>query len=206
MEVLLDGETLADTSSLAEAIDTARAHAAGLGRVIIEVDADGVPIDGSLLDAPPSDAAGIARLELRSTPPGPLVRMTLYDAADVVAKAKADQDIAAELIQSGDLAGAIERLGGVVAAWSSAREALEHSLILLDIEPHSVGVRTGDGTERTADACITDLAGHLVELKRCLTEQDWAGLSDELAYEMDQQAAVWSALLTEVAGVADRSE
>ena len=46
---------------------------------------------------------------------------------------------------------------------------------------------------------ITRLAECLSEVKRCLAVQDWAALSDVLAFDMDELARSWKRQLIELA-------
>ncbi|GJM18768.1 MAG: hypothetical protein DHS20C14_09810 [Phycisphaeraceae bacterium] len=201
MKVYLDNEPLdVPAEGVRGAIAAAKADAQGRGRIVVEVQADGAPAPAGLIEDPPEDDAGVTELRFLSASPGPFVRETLIEASGALEAAQADQTAAAERIQSGSVSDAIEPLQQVLALWSIVRDVVERSGALLGVDVGAVEAAGEDGGDTiTGEACINELAERLVELKTAVASEDWAGVSDVLAYEMGGLADRWRVLLDQLA-------
>lgn len=196
MKVYLDNEPIdVNPPSVRGALALARTQAEGQGRLIIEVAADGSPMLGSVLDNPPDDDAGVGELRMLSAAPGPFVRETLLESVSVLDDAKANQDRAAELIQSGSVREAFGPLQRVLESWGVIRDVVAQSARLVDMSIDTV--RVGEGV--TGEVCINELAQRLGALRRGVAHEDWSGVADELAYEMDGLVERWRGLLAAMA-------
>ncbi len=203
MDVYLDDVRLEiENPTLSVAIDHARRAALEHGRVIIEVKGDGAPVAADLLDNPDAAPTPFSELRLVSTPPGPMAREILLEARDTLDSARADQAHAAELIQSGSLAEALDPLQSALEAWSLVREVVDKIQALTGADPAAVSVRARGATTTGAE-CVAALTRTLADLRAALRASDWSALSDLLAYDLDEQADRWKAMLASMADAAE---
>jgi len=197
MKVTMDGQTIADDASgVAAALDLARRKADELGRLVIEVHADG-NVATELLDAMPDDTAGVTELGVTTAEKGLFLRETLLQARDALERTRADQATAAGMLDAGDVAGAIAALRGLVEGWQLVRSVLDQTAALASV---SLDELSADGTP--GDEAVRALAGDLIALRDAVSNEDWSALSDVLACELDARAEQWLALL---AGLSDRA-
>lgn len=191
MKVTMDGQTIADDAQgVAAALDLARRKADELGRLVIEIHADGAPAP-QLLDAMPEDAAGVRELGVTTAEKGLFLRETILQARDTLERTRADQARAAELLDGGDVSGAIASLRGLVEGWQLVRSVLDQAAALAGVPLENL--TAGD---TTGDEAVRALAGDLVALRDAVSREDWSALSDVLACELDARAEQWLALLS----------
>lgn len=185
---------------MAAALEAGRLAAEGLGRLVIEVHADGKPLPGELLEDPPSDAAGIRELRMVSTEPGPFIRTTLLDAVELLGPIRADQAEAVRLFQSGHIEEAFEPLQRALTSWSILRDLVEKSEQLGLTQPSRVLVRADDWSTGTSGSeFIAALAEHLGEVKRTLQIQDFTALADAIEGGLGSDADGWELFLKAMA-------
>jgi hypothetical protein len=199
MRAWLDDAVLeVGAGTLAAGLEAARVAAGRAGRVVIEATIDGHPIPESiLLDPAPGDVD--AEVRFVTADPAELVATTLLGVAGTLEGAKEDQREAAELIQTGRLQDAMERLQSALRTWETVRQAVTDGCSLLGRSPDEVTVALpGGGTGRVGEA-TAGLAGALGELKRALGAQDWSALADTLGFDMQDQADGWHELLLALA-------
>lgn len=203
MKVFFDNEPVSvEPQTLRRALEIARERAQQAGRIVVDIVGDGIPITGEILDDPPDNDAGLGELRMVSAAVGPFVRVTLLDAADALLEAKADQDLAAELVQTGNIEDAMGPMQRAISVWDAVQQIVEQTKELAGLEPEAVLIEL-DGVSFEGRECIGELAKHLGEIKRSLTEQDWSSLSDELAYELDRLGLRWAAMLRALADTVD---
>ncbi|MEQ8769551.1 MAG: hypothetical protein RIB60_03470 [Phycisphaerales bacterium] len=204
MKTYLDNEPIdVPEQTVAAAINAAREAAESRSRIVVEVQGDGAPLPAGVIDDPPADDAGLTELRFLSAVPGPFVRETLLEASGALEAAAADRQAAADRIQGGSIAEAIEPLQRVLETWSVVGDVVERSGSMMGVDVAKVDVpASGDRAATTGEACIQELAGRLAELKGALAGQDWAGVSDLLAYEMDGLTDRWRGLLDQLASEA----
>lgn len=196
MKVILDDVALAESpGTLAEAISLAAARAAGSGRVVVDILADGRSVGGAELDDAASMARACDEVRMTTAEPRSFVRVTLLDAADALEQARAEQRRASELVEAGTLAEAYQTLAGALNLWQAARQALDQGSQLVGLD---LSALPGEDAERLPRA-ISDLSSCLEEVRRCVAAQDWAGLSDVLLYDLDSLVGTWRDLLASVA-------
>lgn len=181
MQVYLDGQLIDDAgTTLGRAIDSARARAAG--RMIVQATADGTPVPACDLDEPPSRSPYAAAVEFASADPRALLNQTLNDAADLLAEVRDRQAAASALLQSGKVEEAVLAVGTVLECWSTVRDAL--TLVV-----RAAPAECYDGVEREElSAAVESLARGLGEIKRSMSMEDWASLSDLLGWDMPECA------------------
>lgn len=194
MQVYVDGEPLSGAgTTLAAALESVRA---GLrGRLVIEALADGEPIPGAHFEEPPGTDPYAQRLDIRTEDAGALVRFSFLEAADALERSRADQEKAAELIQTGDTVACMEQLGPVFETWAAAAQALT---IARQLDEIALPGQTDSG--RSIDDVAATLNEMLVEVRRCLAGDDPSGLADVLAYDMASASDEWVGMLRTLAG------
>lgn len=205
MPVLLDDAPLDLTGpppTLAGALDAARAAAESRRRVITDILLDGRPVTDDVLDPTPQAAPLAPGADLRfiTADPIDLVQASLRDAADALDSMNEHQLAAAESIQTGQFDKAMPLLSDAFSTWDTARKVLTDGCSLLGLNPETLAVEVQGSAVPIAGA-IRTLLLRLTEIKRCLTAQDWCGLSDTLAYDLPADADLWRQLLR---GLADK--
>lgn len=189
MRVFLDNEELAGAgTTLASALEAARRESGG--RFVIEAVADGDPVHPSDFESPPERDPYAAELRFKSADARSLVRETLAEAADRVSALREIQQQAALAVQGGRLGETLRDIGVVLDGWSTVRRALELAM--------ASGFLAGAAQDSEIEAVVKGLAERLGELKRALAAQDWSGLGDVLAFDLDEEAGRWSAWLVEM--------
>lgn len=197
MRVTMDGQTISeDAAGVAQALELARHKADELGRLVIEVLADGQPA-ADLLDRLPQDPAGVAELGVTTADKSLFLRETLFDARDALDRTRADQQAAAGLVDSGEVAQALGSLRSIVEGWQLVRSVVDQAATLLDIPLHQL--RSND---TPGDEVIRALANDLVALRDAVSREDWSALSDTLACDLDARAEQWLGL---IAALTDRA-
>lgn len=190
MRVTMDGQTISeDAPGVAQGVELARQKADELGRLIIEVHADGRPA-GDLLDRMPTDTGGVSELGVTTAEKALFLRETLHDARDTLERTREDQKRAAGLIDSGEIVQAIGSLRNIVEGWQMVRSVLDQGAALAGVSLASLRAGGSPG-----DEVISALATDLVALRDAVTREDWSALSDTLACDLDDRAAQWLDLL-----------
>jgi len=189
MRVFLDNAELSGAgTTLASAIQAVRRQAGD--RFVIEAVADGAPVDPAHFEQPPESDPYASELRFRTADAKSLVRETLAEASDRVSALREIQQQAALAVQGGRIADTLRDIGVVLEGWSTVRRALELAVASGFVE------RGAEGDD--IETVVRGLAERLGEMKRALGDQDWSGLGDVLAYDLDEEAGRWSAWLVEL--------
>lgn len=210
MKVYLDGQEVAtERPTLGGALSAGCRAAEAAGRIVVDAELDGHPVSPELLAEPEAPAPG-RELRLTTAEPRSLVLTTFLDVADAMESVKAEQSAAAELIQVGRIDEALAHLSGALSVWEQARQAVANGCALLGI-PLETTVRAGaadrqvPGSQSSTPTTISHqadtLAGSLGEVKRSIEAGDWTGLADALLYDMEDRAATWREMLTDLASL-----
>ncbi|RMH14588.1 MAG: hypothetical protein D6695_00855 [Planctomycetota bacterium] len=203
MQVYLDDKLLAARpDSVADALEAGRVAAEAAGRLVIEVHADGHPIDQGMLDQPPADDAGISELRLVSTAPGPFIRTTLLDAVDLLGQIRVDQVEAVKLFHTGHIEEAFEPLQRALQSWAILRDVVDKGSTLGLIDVESVQVPSRSGQSEPGTGFISTLMEHLTEVKRSLEIQDFTALADVLEGGLEAEVGRWEEFLRAMADAA----
>lgn len=193
MRVTMDGQTISeDAAGVAQALELARAKAAELGRLVIGVQADGEPAS-ELLDRMPDDPAGVTELGVTTAEKSLFLRETLLEARDALDRTRQDQQRAAELVDSGEVAQAIGSLRSIVEGWQIVRSVIDQAATLAGVPV--TGLRAG---ETPGDEAVRALAADLVSLRDAVAKEDWSALSDTLACDLDERAGQWTAMIADL--------
>lgn len=195
MRILLDGNRCdAKAASVAEAIGAGMIAAQSAGRRLVEVVVDGATLSPQDLHSPACLDRAAGEVRLVSADPGLMVRETFMQAADALREIDSMQRLAAEMLQSGDVAAAMETLDGAISSWMLVQDAvLKGSRFAgIDLERATWGdLRAGD--------VVTRLNRHLTSMAAALRRRDHIALSDTLLYEMPDLVASWKAVMERLA-------
>jgi hypothetical protein len=179
MDVILDGSRIdAAGTTLASALDAARKRAGE--RLIVRATADGVAIAPSDLDHPPATDPYASRLEFTSAERDLLLKEAGRDAAEALDALRERQSAASELLQQGKVHEAVGQVAEIVTQWSVVRQAI---LLTLRASPED---RYHDADRAELNSVLTGLASSLKEIKRAISHQDWSGLGDVLAWDLQE--------------------
>ena len=197
VKLFLDGQSIAsDATTLRAALTDGAAGAKALGRIIVEVHADGALVPDEHLADPPTDSPYAGEINLVTAEPKPLVRYTLNDAAEALSIARERQAHAAAMLRTGEMQQAMDALAETLAVWEMVRRAVHDGCSLLGMPIESALARgAAEGSPPLAEA----LSGRLAEVKRAIGAEDWSSLADTLAYDLDEEAERWTAALTGLA-------
>ncbi len=190
MQIWIDTEQVETSDTIEQALDTARAHAEQTGRLIVEINADGKPLDDSLFENPAASTPDIAELRFVTVDPIAFMNQTLDDTRLSLESTKAEQIVVASQIQSGELSNAIELLGPVLEGWHAVRDVVDQLSALAGVDLHTLDI---DGVSATE--CINGLAKALGEIRDALANEDWSSMGDLLEYNLDEQASTWMSLI-----------
>lgn len=191
MHVYLDDQPLTIARpTFAFALREARRIAESKGRVIVEATLDGLTVPDHALADPPDEEYPQAEVRFSTDDPIDLCRRTLDQVAEALEETKADQTKASDLIQTGRLDDAMHSLSAALTTWGSVQQVVTSSLTLLGMSLDRLEVEGA-----SVAGAVDSLASRLGEVKRSISAQDWSGLSDALAYDMQDQAKEWRKLL-----------
>ncbi len=194
MKVFLDERPLeGGGGSLTAALRAGARAAVSSGRIIVEARLDGRTLLPEELSGESDGSAAAAEGELRltSTDTGALVRVTLFEAADSLGRLVIEQGATADLVRSGRLGEAHERLTGISGVWQAVRDALAGAIEALGGES---ALRRMGSPPDTAGLVLA-----LNELSRGVRAQDWSAVGDVLGYDLCEQAAGWQSSLRALA-------
>src|SRR5688572_24944328 len=125
MKIILDDSLLTDSAeTLAGAIRLAADRASAMGRVVVDIVADGRTLGGEHLGSAEAMGGTCEEVRLTTAEPRAFVKVTLLDAADALGQSRAEQQRAAQLIEAGAMAEAYQTLARALTLWQAARQAL----------------------------------------------------------------------------------
>ena len=198
MPVKIDDQPVAlEAGSLRALLAAAREHLAPAGRLVVQVQVDGEPV-GMLsvggveeaLDADQPTDFDSQDVQMYSATPAELAVGALDQAREQIAAARQQQEDAADLLQKDEPAEALQLVGGSIAEWIQAQQAVTSVAQLLGLDLTAIKVDDQDVATRTQE-----LLTRLVELKELLEANDHVALADALAYEWPETTDRWDAAL-----------
>lgn len=194
MKATLDGEDLAiDRPTLAAALEAGAERARSRGRIVVEVLQDGEPVTGDRLGEPSDEPLEAGVLEMISTDPASLVRVTLFDAADAMDGAKEEHAACAEMIHRGEMNQAMQALAQLLSTWQAVRQAVVQG-------GAAVGMPLSQyAAEGALDARSEALARQLDDLKRAVGDEDLVTVADLLEEDLRDEAGLWADTLRNIA-------
>lgn len=188
-----DAELPGPITSLAESIDAARQAAAARGRVVVEVSADGARVPDEVLDRPEA-APAPASVQFITAEPRSMVRVALLDAAEALERARDDHAAIVAALDGAEIDAARSSLERVLEAWGMCVATVRDGGALLGMD---LDAPLDDGVSPSAH--VGSLMAVLIEIKRCVGVQDWAGLGDAVGCDLEAQARSWDAMLRALA-------
>jgi len=179
MRILLDDR---ETTLRAETVGVALQEAATLvertGRMIVEIEVDGIAWGEEDLASPEHSQRGASEIRLQTAHPAELLRDTFTHATEAVLNAEEIQRAAAKLMQANREGEGLQQLLEALAIWGSVQTAVSRGLELGVVSREKLAAEGID-----LDGAILALDGQLRSLRAAMTSQDTAAVCDCLLYE-----------------------
>lgn len=199
MRILLDeSETSLAAETVGDALQKAAALAGERGRMIVEVEVDGIRWSEEDLSTPETARRGAGELKLLTAHPAELLRETFEQSADAVVEVEEIQREAAKHLQAGRTKEGLNQLLEALAVWGAVQTGLSRGLNLGVLSHPALQARGID-----VDGPVQALESKLRELREAIVAQDFTTLSDGLMYEFPAVAQRVAALLRSLAREAD---
>ncbi|MBX3316283.1 MAG: hypothetical protein KF902_05405 [Phycisphaeraceae bacterium] len=192
-----DAQVALERPTLAAAIAAGAAHADSLGRIVVEVRADGVTLAERDIESAPDVPGTFEEVSLLTASKGELGASVLMAASGALSDLVSAQRFVAEQILATKLEPAMNALQEVLSVWQGVREGTDQVCTLMASDFGSLAARAGRPgvesgiAERTASA--------LTEVKRCVQGHDWSTLADVMQDELESLALAWRDLLAAIA-------
>jgi uncharacterized protein (DUF2267 family) len=201
MRILLDdSETTITAETIGDGLEKAAFLAHQRGRLIVEVEVDGVHWTEEDLAAPESTRRTAVELKLLTAHPGELLQETFVQSADAVEKLDELQRESAHALQSGANKLGYDKLLEALSVWAAVQTALTRGLSMGVVSPESIASSGID-----FDAAVKALDARLRTLKQAMSAQDVVALCDELLYEFPPVIRMFVDLLRALARAAGDS-
>ena len=195
MRILLDeSETTLAASTVGDALRQAAALADERGRMIVEIEVDGIRWSEEDLSTPETTQRGAGELKLLTAHPAELLCETFDQSAYAVAEIEEIQREAAKHFQGGRTKDGLNQLLESLALWGAVQTGLARGL---NIGVLSQPVLEARGID--VDGPVKVLESKLRELREAIIAQDFTALSDCLMYEFPAVAQSVAALLRSLA-------
>ena len=195
MRILLDDH---ETTLKAETVGGALQEAATLveksGRLIVEVEVDGIAWCEEDLASAAHTARTASEIRLLTAHPAELLRDTLANATEAVLNADEIQRSAAKFMQANRETEGMQKLLEALAIWGSAQTAVSRGLelgVISRAEVHAAGI--------DLDGAIAALDAQLRALRDAMKSQDTTAVSDCLLYEFPTTTKRFASALAAIA-------
>ncbi|MEY3141693.1 MAG: hypothetical protein RLY21_186 [Planctomycetota bacterium] len=199
MRILLDeSETTLAADTVGDALRQAAALAGERGRMIVEIEVDGIRWSEEDLSTPETAQRAAGELKLLTAHPAELLRETFEHSADAIAEVEEIQREAAKHFQGGRTKDGLNQLLEALALWGAVQTGLGRGLNLGVLSQQALQARGID-----VDGPVQALETKLRELREAIMSQDFTTLSDCLMYEFPAVAQRVAALLRALAREAD---
>jgi hypothetical protein len=197
MRILLDDrETPLQADTIAVALREAAALVERDGRMIVEVEVDGVAWAEEDLASAEHTARSAAEIRLATAHPAELLRDTFMHATEAILNAEEIQRNAAKLLQANQQGEGLSRLLEALAIWGSVQTAVSRGLELGIVTREALKDRGVD-----LDGAVAALDGQLRSLRDAMQSQDPTAISDCLMYEFPPIARRFAETLASIASV-----
>jgi len=200
MRILLDDrETTLRADTVGVALQEAATLAGQSGRMIVEIEVDGIAWCEEDLARPEHTARGATEVRLSTAHPAELLRDTFAHATEAVLNAEEIQRAAAKLMQSNREGEGLQKLLEALAVWGSVQTAVSRGLEL--------GVLTRDDVRAAGidlDGAVAVLDAQLRALRTAMQSQDTTAVSDCLMYEFPATTKRFAETLAAMAGAVAR--
>jgi len=196
MRILLDDrETTLRADTVGVALQEAATLAGQTGRMIVEIEVDGIAWCEEDLARPEHTARGATEVRLSTAHPAELLRDTFAHATEAVLNAEEIQRAAAKLMQSNREGEGLQKLLEALAVWGSVQTAVSRGLEL--------GVLTRDDVRAAGidlDGAVAVLDAQLRALRTAMQSRDTTAVSDCLMYEFPATTKRFAETLAAMAG------
>ena len=187
MRILIDGQDSGlSAETIPEALKQGMDAVDSTGRIVVEIALDGSPLDAEQLESGAYETSAAETLSLMSLAPNELLLATFELGRNAIDAAQKHFHSAAEMIQAGDDAGAMNELHEGIELWCTIDQTVFREAVPKIAELG--GDQTPDGLERH----VGELKDALESIKSAIESSDFAGLSDALMYEFPETSAGWS--------------
>ncbi len=184
MRILLDNrETSLRADTVAVALQEASIMVERAGRMIVEVEVDGIAWDEEDLSNAGHTARQASEVRFATAHPAELLRDTLAHATDAVLNAEQIQRNAAKHLQSNREGEGLQSLLEALAIWGAVQTAVSRGLELGVVSRDSL---RADGID--LDGAVAVLDTQLRALRDAMQSQDPTAVSDCLMYEFPTTA------------------
>jgi hypothetical protein len=189
VRVLLDNRDIGvDRPDFPGAIEAGVAACQALGRVVVEVKADGKALNDNDLRALASAGASVSVVELISAEPRTLVAGTLAQAVQALDRVREQQQLAAGKVHSGKPEEAVEGLQTILGTWQAVQQAVDQGGTLLGVKLGEIGfLENPGGLSAAAKLLFKDLTA----LRTGLEGNDWSAVGDVLGFDLEAHAVRW---------------
>lgn len=195
MRILLDDR---ETNLRADTVGHALREAATLversGRMIVEVEVDGIAWGEEDLASSEYALRNAAEIRLATAHPAELLRDTFAHATEAVLNADEIQRAAAKLMQSNRESEGMQRLLEALAIWGSVQTAVSRGFELGVLSREQAKARGID-----LDGAIATLDRQLRTLRDAMQSQDTTAVSDCLMYEFPTTTKRFAETLASIA-------
>ena len=196
MRILLDDR---ETTLRADTVGVALQEAASLveksGRMIVEIEVDGIAWCEEDLASPEHTRRGATEIRLATAHPAELLRDTFAHATEAVLNAEEIQRNAAKLMQANREGEGLQKLLEALAIWGSVQTAVSRGLELGVVSRESL---RADGVD--LDGAVAALDAQLKGLRSAMQSNDSTAVSDCLMYEFPTTTKRFAETLAAIAG------
>jgi len=194
MATYLDGQSVAlGGDTLGAVIDAACDQLDAGGRIIVEVEVNGLTLVGDELTAARAESVAEKEVRLVSAVPQELAVDALQLASQRLNDARSSQGEAADLLQQDQSQPAFSKIGEAVTAWQQTQMAVLSSSQLLGLNLDEQ-LLDNEPVSETVNALIKQLR----ELHELLLAADTVALADALAYEWPETIDRWQQLINQM--------
>ena len=190
MRILIDGNDSGLTAeTVPEALEQGMNAVDSAGRIVVEIALDGRPLDADQLENGAYEGLSAEMVTMMSLAPNELLLATFELGRNAIEAAQKHFHSAAQMIQSGNDADAMNELHEGIELWCTIDQTVFREAVPRIAE---FGVDlTPDGLEKH----VNELKDALESIRSAIESSDFAGLSDALMYEFPETSAGWSKFL-----------
>lgn len=195
---MVDDKSVAlERPTLAAAIAAGAAHAESMGRIVVEIKADGVTLAERDIESAPDVPGTFQQVSVETASKAELGASVLEAASAALSDLVSAQRFVADQILATKLEPAMNALKEVLDVWQGVRGGTEQVCIMLATDLPTLGASVGRAEE--AGAIVGRTAAILNEVMRSVQSQDWSTLADVMTDELTELARAWQELLGAIA-------
>jgi len=190
MSVTVDQQPLATEDLGLRTIGQVLSHLQQDNRLVVQLLIDGKQPDLGEIQSIRKSLVNGRTLYIETANPREMAMEVLDDVQGQLDDAEEFKDQAAELLQKGQITGAMEKLGIYFSTWQSAQESVLKTSQLLRIDLEIMRAQSQPIAEILAQFTL-----QLREIRQTLVNRDFVLLNDLLLYETAETYAKWIAVL-----------